>query len=1170
MSRTEKLGLKRIALWFAGAALLVSAGCSSSTQSSRTCTEEQCGEFGSCGEVDGGSACVCDEGYAGEDCADCADGYAMAGGICVPEDDNTGDALCEDDPCNGHGSCDGSSGEVQCECAEGYTGDDCSECDEGYHADGDECVEDETCRADSCPDNATCDDSTGVIVCECDEGYSGDDCDECAAGYHDDGGECVEDTSCRDNTCPNGSCDDSSGVPVCTCNPGYAGEHCDECDAGYHADGDECVEDQVCGPDSCPPNASCDDTGGVIECTCNEGYQGDDCSECDSPFVSGPDGSCLEPCPNGLFYGEDGECTLTCPEETTLVDVATINPSQVPVPEGYELVPPGTIVFPDGSDITLFHIGTLVCVPLGYTCDQYDPCGGSDWGHCNDESGLPVCICDAGYVGFSCGDCDVGFHPDGDACLEDETCTADSCSGAGTCDDSTGQIDCSCNAGFDGNDCEACAEGYHPDSEGVCVEDEVCGDCGGHGSCQLVEGLATCTCFVGYTGEGCADCEAGYHADGSSCVKDTVCTETTCSGHGTCTALDGETDCDPCDPGYAGENCGDCADGYTRANGVCVALPDPTSCMPNPCNGGTCNNTNGTITCTCPSPYAGSRCQSCLDGYVKWPDGVCRPSSCGDGIRDGRAGEECDPGSPTRGDCAYGLASCEVCGGPPPVVVQVSGIAGHPMPAGTTPPPEPSPEPSPEPVEEPEPAPAPAPTSPYDPENHCKVVPGIPHYCGDGDTDAQQETCDDGPPAQGCSLNAQGVPQGDCTADNADACLVTCDLNVCGDGIVNPLAEACDDGVNDSVYGEVGGCAAGCIAAPYCGDTAINGTEQCDDGNVNDSDACLSTCQSNACGDGFVRYPNGSGVGTNCDEGQENSAYCDYDTECGTVCLPEACGDACTVADGIAQYCGDGIINGDEECDLGQSNCQSNTSALPSSESVPPCCDDACTVENGAGCGDGYCEAGEEVECATDCACGNGVCDANERSEPIGPIRVAVNGLTPLTYCPTDCVGCCDGVCSTIEAHPESPQYCEQDCYCGDGVCSDYEGSNNDTTYCAADCCGDDICSSTEGEWSLCDDDCTVCGDGFVEGDEECDDGTANGQNYCPFPPNTRSLTQGNGASSGSGPTLPECTVCTSSCTEQASTTYGYCGDSTCNAPPEQVIDDGEPYYCSDCNIITH
>lgn len=45
-----------------------------------------------------------------------------------------------------------------------------------------------------------------------------------------------------------------------------------------------------------------------------------------------------------------------------------------------------------------------------------------------------------------------------------------------------------------------------------------------------------------------------------------------------------------------------------------------------------------------------------------------------------------------------------------------------------------------------------------------------------------------------------------------------------------------------------------CEVGPYCGDRMVNqASEQCDDGNTSNGDACLNTCKNARCGDGFVR-----------------------------------------------------------------------------------------------------------------------------------------------------------------------------------------------------------------------------------------------------------------------------------------------------------------------------
>src|SRR3712207_2938501 len=41
-----------------------------------------------------------------------------------------------------------------------------------------------------------------------------------------------------------------------------------------------------------------------------------------------------------------------------------------------------------------------------------------------------------------------------------------------------------------------------------------------------------------------------------------------------------------------------------------------------------------------------------------------------------------------------------------------------------------------------------------------------------------------------------------------------------------------------------------CIKSGGCGNALVGADEECDDGNLDDSDDCLSTCKLNKCGDG--------------------------------------------------------------------------------------------------------------------------------------------------------------------------------------------------------------------------------------------------------------------------------------------------------------------------------
>jgi cysteine-rich repeat protein len=72
-------------------------------------------------------------------------------------------------------------------------------------------------------------------------------------------------------------------------------------------------------------------------------------------------------------------------------------------------------------------------------------------------------------------------------------------------------------------------------------------------------------------------------------------------------------------------------------------------------------------------------------------------------------------------------------------------------------------------------------------------------------------------------------------------------LPACGDAILHD-GEECDDGdVTES-----GACVTGCALA-YCGDGFVQrGVEGCDDANATDTDACRNSCVSATCGDGVI------------------------------------------------------------------------------------------------------------------------------------------------------------------------------------------------------------------------------------------------------------------------------------------------------------------------------
>ena len=117
----------------------------------------------------------------------------------------------------------------------------------------------------------------------------------------------------------------------------------------------------------------------------------------------------------------------------------------------------------------------------------------------------------------------------------------------------------------------------------------------------------------------------------------------------------------------------------------------------------------------------------------------------------------------------------------------------------------------------------------------------------------------------------------------------------CGDALVEG-EEECDDDNND----DTDECVA-CVNA-VCGDGFVwAGMEECDDANADDTDACVA-CANAVCGDGFVQ----TGV-EECDDGNEEDT-----DDCVAGCVAASCGDG-FVQDGV-EACDDGNAVDDDAC----------------------------------------------------------------------------------------------------------------------------------------------------------------------------------------------------------------------------------------------------------------
>ncbi len=308
------------------------------------------------------------------------------------------------------------------------------------------------------------------------------------------------------------------------------------------------------------------------------------------------------------------------------------------------------------------------------------------------------------------------------------------------------------------------------------------------------------------------------------------------------------------------------------------------------------------------------------------------------------------------------------------------------------------------------------------------------------------------PPGQeGCPCAGGGQCQGDLSCVGG-----TCANGVCGDGVVQG-SEECDVG---DLNADDGVCKSDCTNQ-VCGDGKVGPGEGCDDGNSVDDDACTNACKLATCGDGKVD------AGEACDDGNDDET--------------DGCTSSCTLPS-----CGDGFVQADEACDDGNG---SNADA----------CVGACEL---ATCGDGFVWEGKE-----NCDDGNSVDD----------------DLCSNTCAPASCG---DGVVQAVageicdDGNGDQTDACLSTCIpasCGDGFvqagvegCDD--GNDDETDACLSTCapasCGDGFvqagvepCDDGNGDQTdACLSDCTPasCGDGFVQaGVEACDDQNTNDGDGC-------------------------------------------------------------------------
>jgi cysteine-rich repeat protein len=283
------------------------------------------------------------------------------------------------------------------------------------------------------------------------------------------------------------------------------------------------------------------------------------------------------------------------------------------------------------------------------------------------------------------------------------------------------------------------------------------------------------------------------------------------------------------------------------------------------CDNGPVNGTMGTVCkgdCTlnfCGDGYAASN-EGCDDGNQIDDDACsndCKLAGCGNG--EPNPGEECDDGNDVDDDACSDLCKLPKCG-------DGNVGMGEECDDGTE-----------------------------NGDNKACTLGCLMAECGDGLLWMGQETCDDGNDIDDdeCSNMCKSADCGDgvlqmgeeCDDQNdvdTDECTNICKNATCGDSIVGP-GEQCDMGNNN---GDMAACTADCQTA-MCGDGLVFADmEECDDGNLENTDACIN-CTAATCGDGFVQ----AGV-EQCDGGDTCDAMCNI-KHCGNGMIEMAKGEEC-------------------------------------------------------------------------------------------------------------------------------------------------------------------------------------------------------------------------------------------------------------------------------------
>ena len=560
----------------AGSGSCVNVNNTASCDDGNACTTNDLCSGGSCV---GGAAPDCDDGNV------CTTDTCDSGSGCVNTNNTTscddGNACTTNDLCSG-GSCVGGAA-PDCDDGNACTTDTCdagsgcvntnntASCD-----DGDACTTNDTCSGGSCIGGAApdCDDGNVCTTDTCDAGSGCVNTNNTASCH--DGDACTTNDTCSGGSCVGGAAPDCDDGNVCTTDTCDSGSGCvntnntASCD-----DGNACTTNDLCSGGSCVGGAApdCDDGNVCTDDSCDSGSGCETANNTASCDDGDPD-TINDTCTDGVCAG---------------VAAPSCNDGNPCTDDSYDV----------GSGSCVNVNNTASCDD-GNACTTNDVCsGGSCIGgaapDCDDGNVCTTDTCDSGSGCVNTNN--TASCDDGDACTTNDTCSGGSCAGGAPPDCDDGNV-CTTDTCDSGSGCVNANNGASCDDGDACTTNDTCSG----GSC---------------VGGAAPDCDDGN-----------VCTTDTCDSGSGCVNADNTASCDD---GNA------CTTNDTCSGGVCV--------------GGSAPDCDDGIACTI------DVCDAIL-GCVNTPD-TCS-GDCGDGIVD--LGEECDDGNDNRNDACTNDCLIARCG----------------------------------------------------------------------------------------------------------------------------------------------------------------------------------------------------------------------------------------------------------------------------------------------------------------------------------------------------------------------------------------------------------------------------------------------------------------------------------------------------------------------------